>query len=1076
MHIRNNGYKRRTIPLFIDRVKLSMLSCLSGFLSIAIAIPALAQVTPDGTTSTTVNSTPTGVQIDNGDRAGGNLFHSFGEFSIPTGSEAYFNNTNDIVNIFSRVTGGNISNIDGLLRANGTANLFLINPAGILLGENASLQLGGSFYGSTADSIVFNNGEFSATDLENPPLITINAPIGLGFRDNPGGIVNQSVANEAGLQVSSGNTLALVGGNIRFTGGLIKAPGANIELGGLTEAGIVTINENGSLSFSNELARANISLNDASVVDAIGDGGGSITVNANNLEIFNGSQLLAGILPGTQLPEAQAGDIVVNATEKVTINNQDRNVATGIDSSAGDITDLFTQGSPGNISINTKILQGNGFFAIGSSNNGEGNVGDVKITATESISLIGREGLGSGLASIVGFSGTGDGGNIRLTTPSLTISDASIATTTLGVGNAGDIQIEVTDSLDINGVSQLQAASGSGGNAGNIIISGENADLALNGGELIITTLVASIESLLTDNPGLSPETIDILESLGFSNTVGSQGGDIIINARNLTADNNVSVRTSTAGEASAERLANAGNIEINVAKNLTFSNNSELASETGGQGNAGNISLTVGDAISFNDTSFISTAVRPKLGDLGVDFDQSLQGGDINITSRSLSLNNGSQINASTFDFGDGGQITLNVSELVEIRGINSNTDSGIFSAVSEDAIGNGGEIKITTKNLLITDGAFISTSTLGQGDVGKISITANDSITIDGQTSNGNVATGISNDIGFDAVGDNNELEITTSNLSLRNLGLISTSSFGQGNGGTLSIAAKTFNLDRAVILAVNQPSGSSTSDESPIGGNIDLEVNDNITLRNNSVISAEAGNNAIGGNVDINTDFIVTYPSRDGNGNDIRASAEEARGGDIDITAEALFGIEQRQATNNNATNDIDASSQVAGLDGTVSINTPGSNPLRENIEQTQNVVVSTVETTDACSVSETGVTSGLVVKGKGGVPPEPSEPLDAEVLIVDEEATLDISDVSQNNNVGTFPGTSLQEENFSFFNPNYIPPGIQPVAYDDNGKPMYLARGVIVQEDGTAILTAYPTNNIESRTVENRYGCN
>jgi filamentous hemagglutinin family protein len=1062
MHIHKNSRKQR----IISYLKSSTLSFFSLLFCNAIALPALAQITTDSTTSTTVNSTETGVQIDNGDRAGSNLFHSFGDFSVPRGSEAYFNNANDIVNIFSRVTGGNISNIDGLLRANGTANLFLINPAGILFGENASLQLGGSFYGSTADSIVFSNGEFSATDLENPPLITINAPIGLNFRDNPGGIVNQSVANETGLQVSSGNTLALVGGNIRFTGGLIKAPGANIELGGLTEAGIITISENGSLRFSDELARANITLNDSSIIDVISDGGGSITVNANNLEIFNGSQLLAGILPGTQLPEAQAGDIVVNATEKVTINNQDSNVATGIDSSAGDSTDLFTQGSPGNISINTKILQGNGIFTIGSANNGEGNVGDVEIIATENISLIGREGFNSGLASVVGFSGTGDGGNIRLTTPSLTISDAAVATSTLGVGNAGDIEINVADSLNINGVSQLQAASLSGGNAGNIVINGENADIALTGGELIITTLVASIESLVGDNQ----ELIDLIEQFDFSNTVGSQGGDIIINARNLTADNNVSVVTSTAGKASAERLANAGNITINVAENLTFSNNSELASETGGQGNAGNISLTVGNEIAFNDTSFISTAVRQKVGDLGVDFDRSLQGGDINLTSRSLSLNNGSDISASTFDLGDGGKVKLNVSELIEIKGVNSNTDSGIFSVVSEDAIGNGGEIQITTNSLLITDGAFISASTLGQGDVGKISITANESIVIDGQTPNGNLVTGISNDI-FAGVGNSNELEITTSNLSLRNRGFISTSNVGQGNGGTLSITANTLNLDAAGIFAVNQPPESSTSDESRVGGNIDLEINDNITLRNNSIISAQAGNNASGGNVEIDTNFIIAYPS-DGNGNDILASAEEARGGDIDITAEALFGIEQRQATNNNATNDIDASSQVAGLDGTVSINTPDNNPLRENIEQAQNVVVSTVETTDACSVSETGATSGLVVKGKGGVPPEPSEPMDAEVLIVDEEAT---SDVSQNNNVGTFH-ESLQDGNFSSLNPDYIPPGIQPVAYDDNGKPMYLARGVIVQEDGSVILTAYPTDNTRSRTAENSHGCN
>ncbi len=145
-----------------------------------LASPVQAQqVMSDGTVNTIVTRSGNVFTIDNGTTSGTNLFHSFQEFSIPTGGTALFNNAANIQNIFSRVTGGTVSNLDGIIRANGTANLFLLNPNGILFGSNARLNLGGSFIGTTAQAIKFADGtEFSAIPTASP-LLTMSVPIGL---------------------------------------------------------------------------------------------------------------------------------------------------------------------------------------------------------------------------------------------------------------------------------------------------------------------------------------------------------------------------------------------------------------------------------------------------------------------------------------------------------------------------------------------------------------------------------------------------------------------------------------------------------------------------------------------------------------------------------------------------------------------------------------------------------------------------------------------------------------------------------------------------------------------------------
>jgi filamentous hemagglutinin family protein len=427
---------------------------------------AIAQIIPDNTlgressrsVSDTINNLPSD-RIDGGATRGASLFHSWREFNIGEGRGAYFDNPSGITNIFSRVTGGNPSNILGTLGVLGNANLFLINPKGIVFGPNARLDVRGSFLASTADSIVFNNGvEFSSANPQGASLLTVDIPVGLRFRENPGAIINASSVTQViegrtiplGLAVPPGQTLAMVGGDLIFNNGFASAVSGNIQLGSVASPGAVSLNitpQGLGLDYTNVTDFGNIELSGLSAVTASGPGGGAIALRGGNVILRDRSRLVSD-----------------------TIGSMD---GRGINIEAARFS-LLDRAS------------------VSSGTSGSGAGGPINVRTTENIELkgIGFEefrrrlldpgaaqkppDLGDRESSITtGTVGAGRAGDIALDTKRLTIREgAVIINPTLGSGDGGDVTIRASESLEIN-ASGLFTTAFNSGNAGTMVTTAQ---------------------------------------------------------------------------------------------------------------------------------------------------------------------------------------------------------------------------------------------------------------------------------------------------------------------------------------------------------------------------------------------------------------------------------------------------------------------------------------------------------------------------------------------------------------------------------------------------------------------------
>nr|WP_242063268.1 filamentous hemagglutinin N-terminal domain-containing protein [Nostoc sp. FACHB-892] len=685
---------------------------------------ALAQIVPDNTLgqeSSVVISSPNFELIDGGATRGANLFHSFEQFNVKEGGRAIFRNPNGIENIISRVTGGNRSEIFGRLGVLGSANVFLINPNGIIFGPNAQLNIGGSFLATTANAIGFGEqGLFGASAPNSPTLLTVN-PSALLFNQIAKSITNQSTT---GLQLSANESLLLVGGDVNLEGGKLSVLNGRVELGGLAGEGTVVLNiddKNLRLSFPDNVALADVSLTKGATVQTsfergVGSqlGTGDILLQGRRVTIADGSQIVAnntGAKPG--------GTLIVRASELVEVLGASRLLAEtyGVET-GGDLT----------IETGKLIIRDGSEIAAGTFNSGQG--GTITVRASDSVELSGTSADGANFSRIITQTdGVGNAGSVSIETGQLIVqggAQVSTASAKTSSGQGGLLFVKASDSVQLIGTSTsadnptpsgLFALGEGSGKPGDLMIetrlfiardgaraSASNLGSAQSGGTLSVTA--SSLVQLI----GTSANGQDRSGLLVGSTGTGS-AGELIIKTEKLQVLDGAFVSARTVGE------GRGGTVMVNASNSIELNGTSAdgqmpslLTTETTGVGDAGNLMIETGQLTIKNGAQITSSSTG-----LG-------RAGDSKVEVSSLSLDQGSITSQTTS--GNGGNTNLSVKDLLLLRrGSKISTTAG-----TAQQGGDGGSININSKFIVAIpeENSDISANAFS-GAGGRVDIEAN-------------------------------------------------------------------------------------------------------------------------------------------------------------------------------------------------------------------------------------------------------------------------------------------------------------------------------------------------------------
>jgi len=911
-------------------------------------------------------------QITGGTRPGGgtNLFHSFDTFKLGTNDVAHFMNNMQLqtTNIIARVIGGERSTIDGVLRTNnpldaadpmnfGAANLWLVNPSGLLLGPNAHVEVGGSVSMSTANYLRFD-GTATLFDMLSSPaslgLLDVAPVVAFGFTSSepPSSIIVQGSM----LQVPEGRTLSLVGGDITIQASTLedgttqaaslRAPGGQLNLVSVASPGEVIVprfQTGPNIDGASFTGLGTVTIKEGAILDVSGQLGADVDGNP------------IGGNSGTVL--VRSGQLVMDASF---VQGNTVGVVDGA-STAVDIQ----------VSQNVALTKG---AAISVATSGRGRAGDVRLTA-DSLTIE----SGSGITTETVLA-DGVGGDLSLNVRIVNLRDgSSIRSTNLNFGT----DLDGDGVLDVVGV------------GGNVTIQGTQgasaADVVtLSGGSRVVSETIdqgdggrISIAAKSLDLSG--HDTNDVASAITSSTTGVGLGGNVLLAVQQLRLTDGATVTSNTAGRTvTVQGLEGVGSkadsiflsgpnsgIIFNIfgdallgdialhAKTISLTDEAVIQAGTSDiPGTAGNVTIDADSIDIFGGSRISSQAFSANAGQVTIMANRlTLGNGSIETTTASetggrggsvvldvgrVSLSNGATISSSTFATGQAGNITMNVGTLSLADGSSiSSASTGIDAITNPDdgttqAPGTAGNVAITAAGSFMSDGSRVATSAEANHG-GDVSLTAHSV-----QLSNGNLITANSNA----------PLEVKETVLID---GQLVEQVVGNGNAGNITVrSGSTFDMTN---------SSMTTEASRASGGQIEIITPEMVRVINGRVSTSVAGsaNDTAGGNITIDPQFVVLQ------GAQIVAKAFAGSGGAINIIATSAFIRDPASI--------VDASSTL-GISGTINIQSPLQNIGGELAPLSDEFSSAAALLAQQCAARAAGGKfSTFVVAAREGLPAEP-----------------------------------------------------------------------------------------------------